>query len=140
MTELVIGVAGLGGGTLLAVRPDGGLLGMGAEVIARTPFHDWRIPGILLASFVGVGFTVAAVAEWRRARLATVVSMVAGLGLVSFEIVELRLMGWYLLQGVMAGAGLLIAVLALLRYAAPAAPEDSGGVPRIDRRRAGADR
>lgn len=97
---------------MLAVRPDGGLLGMGATVIARTPFADWRTPGILLALFVGVGLLVAAAAELRRWRSATALSIAAGIGLIAFELVEYLLMGWYLLQGIMAAAGLLIALLA----------------------------
>lgn len=119
ITEAVIGAAGLAGGTLLAIRPDGSLLAMDTALIGRTWFGDWRIPGILLAAFVGGGWLTAAMAELRRARVATTLSITAGIGLVIFEVVEFSLIGWYWLEGVMAAAGLAVSLLATSRIVAP---------------------
>lgn len=117
ITETVIGAAGLAGGIMLAIRPDGSLLGMDTTLISRTSFGDWRVPGILLAVFVGGGWLTAAVAEFRRARVATALSVTAGVGLVVFEVVEFSLIGWYWLEGVMAAAGLVVSLLAASRLA-----------------------
>jgi hypothetical protein len=117
ITEAVIGATGLAGGVLLALRPDGALLGMDTALIGRTAFDDWRVPGILLATFVGGGWITAAIAELRRARIATTLSFTAGLGLVAFEAVEFSLIGWFWLEGVMAAAGLAVSLLAASRVA-----------------------
>ena len=119
ITEAVVGATGLAGGVLLALRPDGALLGMDTALIARTAFDDWRIPGILLATFVGGGWITAAIAELRRWRVATTLSITAGFGLVAFEVVEFGLIGWYWLEGVMAAAGLTVSLLAASRFDAP---------------------
>lgn len=123
ITELVIGAAGLAGGALLAIRPDGSLLGMDRTLLAGSQFADWRAPGLLLALFVGGGWLVAAVTELRRARPATLFSVAAGLGLAVFELVEYGVIGWFWLEGVMAAAGLFVAALAVLRLTARRAPK-----------------
>jgi hypothetical protein len=59
LIELVTGVAGLAGGLLLALAPDGSLLHADPGVLAGTPFTDWRWPGVLLAILVGGVFLLA---------------------------------------------------------------------------------
>jgi hypothetical protein len=64
--ELVTGIAGLAGGVLLAVAPDGSLLRADPATLAGSPFSDWRVPGVLLAGLVGGGFLVAGVVAMAR--------------------------------------------------------------------------
>src|SRR5919199_3149432 len=63
--ETFTGVTGLAGGLLLAIRPDGSLLQARMSALAGSPFSDWRLPGLLLASLVGGGFLGAACWQWR---------------------------------------------------------------------------
>jgi hypothetical protein len=51
--ELITGAAGLAGGLLLALSPDGSLLRAQMSALENAPFTDWRLPGLLLASLVG---------------------------------------------------------------------------------------
>ncbi len=113
--ELFIGATAVAGGVLLAIRPDGSLMAADPAVLRGTPFADWRVPGLLLASLVGGGFLATGVAELRRARAATALSLAAGAGLAAFEAVQFRLIGAHVLQGVMAAAGLGVVALALAR-------------------------
>src|SRR3954449_9677846 len=110
--ELFTGATGLTGGLLLALRPDGSLLRAQLSALASGPFMDWRLPGLLLGSFVGAGFLGVAWWQWRRGRFARELSMVAGAGLVLFEAAELAWIGPQPLEVVFAAVGLSVFVLA----------------------------
>jgi hypothetical protein len=118
--ELVIASAALTGGTLLAIRPDGALLAADPAVLRGTPFSDWQTPGVLLVILVGGVFLVTSIAEWLGRRLAAALSVAAGVGLVVFELVQMVLIGWQVLQAVLGLAGLVLAAVSIGR-AGPAA-------------------
>ena len=109
---VMTGVAGLAGGLLLALAPDGSLLRADPAVLAGTPFPDWRWPGVLLAVLVGGGFLVSGGWLWRDGGHAREVSMAAGAGLVLFEVVEALWIGLQPLQVLFTVIGLAIIVLA----------------------------
>jgi hypothetical protein len=111
-TELVTGAAGLVGGVLLAVRPDGSLLRADPKVLAGTPFSDWRVPGVLLAALVGGGFLLAGWWSWRDHRYARELSLFAGAGLIAFEAAELAWIGFQPLEAVFAVVGVITIGLA----------------------------
>jgi hypothetical protein len=110
--ELLTGVTGLAGGVLLAVRSDGSLLRADPGVLAGTPFSDWRVPGVLLATLVGGGFLLAGWWTWRNRRYARELSMVAGTGLVAFEAAELAWLRFQPLEAVFAVVGVVTVVMA----------------------------
>ena len=86
--EMVTGAAALFSGALLAVAPDGSLLSADVAALESSPFADWRLPGLLLGGFVGGGFLVASTWQWRNGGHARELSMLAGLGLMAFEVAE----------------------------------------------------
>ncbi len=110
--EIFTGLTALVGGLLLVIRPDGSLLMADPSVLAATPFSDWLIPGILLATLVGLGFLLAAFWQWAHGVFARYVSLVAGVGLVAFEVTQFLMIGFQPLQAVMAVIGVVVAVLA----------------------------
>ena len=110
--ELFTGATGVLGGLALAARPDGSLLKAEPSALRRSPFSDWRLPGLLLATLVGGGFTWAGTAELRGWRHARPLSVFAGLGLVAFEGAELAWIGPQPLEAVFAGVGAAVALLA----------------------------
>ena len=82
-------------GDLLAIRPNGSLLGLPTSVLVDGPFNGWRLPGLLLGGLVGVGYLAAGTVEHGRYRHSAQISAVAGAGLVCFEAVEWRWLGFH---------------------------------------------
>jgi hypothetical protein len=100
-------------GDLLAIRPNGSLLGLPTSVLVDGPFNGWRLPGLLLGGLVGVGYLAAGTVEHGRYRHSAQISAVAGAGLVCFEAVEWRWLGFHPLQAVFMGVGAAVITLAL---------------------------
>jgi hypothetical protein len=68
---------------------------MPLEWIRNGPFTDWTIPAMALA-FVGILAAIALVAVLLRPWAGALASMVAGLAMVVFELVEVAVVGWTL--------------------------------------------
>lgn len=111
--EFGTAAAALGGGILLAVRPDGAFLHADPSVLRRTPFSDWRAPGLLLAAGCGGGFLVAGLLQLRRSGAARLVSAAAGTALIGLEAWEIAFVEFQPLEAVFAGVGAAVVVLAL---------------------------
>ena len=111
--EYITGITALVGGVLLATRPDGSLLQAKVSALSGSPFSDWRVPGILLAVFVGFGFLFAA--EWQHRSLprAPDLSIVAGVGLIAFEITELVWIGFQPLEMIFGVVGAAVVALSV---------------------------
>jgi hypothetical protein len=110
--ELVTGLTGLVGGVLLAAAPDGSLLLADPATLAGTPFSDWRVPGVLLAGLVGMGFLLAWWWQWSGHRFARELSIAAGAGLIGFEAAEMAWLGFQPLEGIFAVVGVSVVTLA----------------------------
>ena len=88
-------------------------LGMPVEWLERLPVDTWTWPGVALLATVAVPQLVAARFVWRRDPRAGVVGLVAGAALVLWIVVQvLLLQRYFFLQPVIAGLGVLEAVLA----------------------------
>jgi hypothetical protein len=116
--ELFNGSTAVAVGVLLAVKPDGSLLRADPVVLASSPFQDWRLPGMLMVALVGGGFLAAGVWQWRGWRHARELSVIAGVGLVCFEAVEVAWIGFQPLKAVFALIGAAVSFLALKSAAA----------------------
>ena len=81
----------------------------------RLPTRDRyrRLPGVLLAVLVGVGYLAAGLCERRGGRHARELSVVAVAGPVLFEAAELAWIGFHPLEVVFALVGIAVVVLAL---------------------------
>jgi hypothetical protein len=110
--ELATGLSALAGGVLLMSAPDGHLLDADRAALAGSPFGDWRIPGLLLAIVVGIGFLAAAAVQWAAPRIGAVLSALAGTGLILFEAVEWTWLGFQPLEAALAAVGVVIVILA----------------------------
>lgn len=120
--SLFTGLTALAGGLLLIAAPDGSLLRMDSTALKGSPFSDWRVPGVLLAVLVGIGFLLAAHWVWRRRRGAQILAAIGGGGLILFEAAEFAWIGFQPLEAVFAGVGIAVVVLALSRHSTPATP------------------
>ena len=86
--QAFIGVGAVAGGLGLALDPSGGNLGMPLQLLDKTPFADFLVPGIVLVVVNGLGSLAGAVASFTRRRYAGHAAMALG----SFLVV------WILLQ------------------------------------------
>ena len=110
---LVTGGSALLCGGVIAFDPHGTPLGLTPEFLAGSPFDDWLLPGLALAGFVGVSFLVTGVWTLQRRPRHRELAVVAGLGLVVFEVVEWDWMGFNPLQVVFIAVGGAVAGLAV---------------------------
>jgi hypothetical protein len=74
--EAAVSVIAAIGGLLLTIEPGGSLLGTDVAALGGSPFHTWRVPGVLLFVLVGGGFAHAAACLARRAPFARVLRAV----------------------------------------------------------------
>ena len=81
-------------GLLLAIRTDGFLLGLPVELLARSPFRYYLIPGLVLAIVVGGGSALAASAAWRRHDLAPLLVRVSGLVIAGWISLQIFFIGY----------------------------------------------
>ncbi|MFJ2507847.1 hypothetical protein [Arthrobacter citreus] len=111
--ELGTGTAALASGVLLAARPDGSFLHTGPWILRRTPFRDWRVPGLLLAGGCGGGYLAAGALQLVRHPAAPVVSGAAGAALVGLEVWEAAVVEFQPLGALYAAIGGAVAALAV---------------------------
>jgi hypothetical protein len=112
--ELFTGGTALIGGLLLAIAPDGSLLAADPAALHGSPFTDYRLPGVLLATLVGGGYLLTGSWQRRAGRGARGLSVFAGAGLVLFEGAEVLWLGYQPLEAVFAAVGVTVAGLALM--------------------------
>ena len=111
--EYFTGITALAGGVMLAVRPDGSLLQAKLSALDGSPFSNWRVPGVLLGGLVGGGFLLTADRQRRNLPRARELSMLAGMGLIIFELTELVWIGFQPLETVFGIVGAAVTILAV---------------------------
>jgi len=117
---LVLAAGAVPVGIAFVARPDGSLVGMPLSVLAGTPFGDFRIPGLVLATVVGGSTLASAILVAARARAAAPVALLAGAVVVGWIAVQVALIGYLsVLQPVVGALGLgMVALGARLHRAA----------------------
>ncbi|MCX6372649.1 MAG: hypothetical protein NTX16_06125 [Actinobacteria bacterium] len=115
-------LGGIAGGAALAARPNGDLLKMPLSYIEDSPFHDYRIPGLLLLLVLGVFPLAVAIGLLQRRQWAWFGAFAVGCGLIIFELVEYGVIGYNVQQPVWGTIGALIALVSL----APSVQGDCG--------------
>jgi hypothetical protein len=108
------GLSGLAGGVGLIGDPTGAALSIPQEWLMDSPFRDYRVPGLILLTGLGVLPLVVAGAVWSAARWALAASLLIGLMLVVWIGVQISIVGYQAsppLQAVYGSLGLVIAAL-----------------------------
>lgn len=100
LAEAVMGLIAVPCGVLLIV--DG--LGMSEDVLDRSPFDSFLVPGLLLTAAVGGSLLGAAWLTWRLHRHAGVAGVAAGS----------ILLGWIVVEAVMISGGRILQAIVLL--------------------------
>jgi hypothetical protein len=113
---LFAGLTAIGGGVELVFSPDGSPVKPPLALLSHTPFHDFLVPGLLLAVMVGGVNTLAGILMLRRHLRANAEAIVSGAILALWIIVEvllIRHVHW--LHAVYLGLGLVIVAVAAAR-------------------------
>jgi len=87
--------------------PSGGALGMPVELLARSPFSDFLVPGLTLLVVNGLGSLVGAALSLARWRWAGALAVALGAFLAAWIVLQVLWIGpiaW--LQPLMLGSGL----------------------------------
>jgi hypothetical protein len=112
--EAVLSVAAAGGAVYLAVSPHDA---MPADLLARTPFPSWLVPGILLGLCVAVPAGAVAYGVFARRPYAHAGHVLVGLALTGWIVVQVAVIGFVAsLQPVMFTWGLVILLLGAANY------------------------
>lgn len=120
----VLGVAAFLSGIIMITDPTGSGLGFPEGALAKTPFIDYFIPGILLTIFIGLLPLVACWALWKKPsntfmdqlnpipsfHWAWTIALTSGVGLIIWIIVQMTMVPYFFLQPVLLtwGAGMVI--------------------------------
>lgn len=113
--ELFVGLGAVVGGVGVATNT----IGLPEGLLRGSPFDSYLIPGLVLVFVVGGSQLAAAAAVLRRHELGAAASVLAGLILVGWMVVEIAIIGLgHWVQGFYLVLGLLILVLAMQRPSA----------------------
>jgi len=113
--QVFIGLCGVAGGFGLVTEPSGVNLGFHVDLLSKSPFSDYLIPGLFLLVAIGVGSLAGGVLSILRYRYAGEIAGVSGALLVIWITAQVWWIGltvW--LQPLFFGLGLLELVLGLL--------------------------
>jgi len=119
---------GLGGGMVLMIEPDGSMMGMTIEWLAKTPFHNFLIPGICLFLLNGVFPLVALIGliaqkesqllnklnVFKDKHWAWTFSIYSGIITITWIIIQQMIADFFVLQPIITAIGLINFVLALM--------------------------
>ena len=91
--HLVIGLAAIGAGQALAIKPSGASLTFDVEWLQGSPFSDYRIPGLFMLLVIGPVNLISALAQWRRKQWAPEVSAPSGVILLAWIAIQTAIIG-----------------------------------------------
>jgi len=129
MTMLfVLGVSAILPGINMITDPSGSRLGFPEGALAKTPFEDYFIPGLLLTVFIGLLPLIACWALWKKPsstlmdRLnpvpsfhwAWTIALTSGLGLILWIGVQMTMVPYFFLQPVLLTWGAVLVILCFL--------------------------
>lgn len=110
--QLFIGLGAVGGGLALVLEPSGSNLGIPLELLKRSPFSTYLVPGIVLLVVNGLGSLMGAAASFTRHRYAGESAMALGVFLVAWITLQVFwFSGFHWLHALYLGLGLLEFVL-----------------------------
>ena len=110
------GFSGLVGGAALTLDRTGSIMQLPLDWLQGSLFSDYRLPGVILFTVLGIFPLVALWGSWSRRPWSGAVSLIVGLALVIFIGVEISIIGYHPrppLQVIYGLLGLAIVGLAL---------------------------
>jgi hypothetical protein len=98
----------------LSIKTDGSIMKMPVSQLSGSPFHDYRVPGLILPRLLGVVPLITLIGVWARRAWAWYASFAIGCALVVWILVEITIIDYSILQPVFGSVGALIVVFTLV--------------------------
>ena len=111
VVQALVGVGAVAGGLALVLDPSGESLGTPIELLEKTPFATFLVPGIVLFIVNGLGSLAGAIASFARQRHAGEMAVALGAFLVAWIAVQVYWMEPHWLHALYFGLGVLEEVL-----------------------------
>jgi len=111
------GISGLFGGVLLIIDSSGELLNLPINLLNKTPFPNYLIPGLILFNILGIIPLIILNGLWKNRCWAWYGSLIVGVALIIWIFVEVLMIGYQPeppLQFIYGLVGLLILIFTLL--------------------------
>jgi len=109
--QVFIGVGAVAGGLSMILDPSGASLGTPIELLEKTPFETFLIPGVVLFTVNGLGSLTGAAASFGRHRYAGEMALALGAFLVAWVAVQVYWMAPHWLHALYFVLGVLEAAL-----------------------------
>ena len=105
--QAFVGVGAVAGGLALVLEPSGESLGTPIELLEKTPFATFLVPGIVLFIVNGLGSLAGAVASFARQRYAGEIAVALGAFLIAWILVQVSWMAPHWLHALYFALGIL---------------------------------
>lgn len=92
--EVLLAVGALAGGLALMLGPRGEIIPLPLSALRGSAFDTYLVPGLILFALLGLGPLVAALMAWVRHPLAPVATVVVGVALLIWIMVEVTIVGY----------------------------------------------
>jgi hypothetical protein len=91
--QVFVGLGAVAGGLGLVLEPSGTNLGMPVEILNRSPFPDFLIPGMILFLINGLGSLAGGAATFLRYRYAGEIAVILGAFLILWIVAQVWWIG-----------------------------------------------
>jgi hypothetical protein len=126
---VILGLNAIFAGSAFIIAPDGELMHIPLQVLARSPFSNFLIPGILLFIFNGIWPLIMAYGIWykpdrnifgilnpfKKYHWSFAGSLSAGVVLIAWILIQVQWLPFEVLHGICLAWGILIISISLLR-------------------------
>jgi hypothetical protein len=123
-----LSINGLAGGVVFIIKPDGSMMGMTTEWLAKTPFPNFLIPGICLFLLNGIFPLIALIGLIRRKEIrffyllnvftekhwSWTFAIYSGIITITWIIIQQLITNFFVLQPIITALGLLIIIFSLM--------------------------
>ena len=104
--QIFIGIGAVPAGIAMITDPSGRSLGMFVEMLKKSPFSDFLVPGIFLLAINGIGSLLGGLASFQRSRNAGKIAIGLGIFLVLWITVQVYWLGIHWLHALYFSLGI----------------------------------
>lgn len=92
--QIFVGMGAIAGGLPLIISPQGNAMGMPLELLEKSPFTNYLIPGIILFTINGLGQLFSAWYSLKLLKPASLLGIIFGAALIGWLLVQIFYLGF----------------------------------------------